>query len=397
MAKDLPVNQILIGDWIERLRGIPNSTYHAVICSPPYWGQRDYGWGGDGSCYDKKRKMDIHKRYKDAGAIEICEKCGRKRPKFGLEKTPEEHIEKLVEGFREVRRVLRDDGQVFINYGDKYATTPPGKNPGGFQGSKMKEKHDYNVAYPRERKYSNLDNGNILMLPARVALALQADGWILRDDIIWMKACSFCDTYSGSCMPESVNGWRWERCRKRTWPDADVNKTKELRRDKQQGRNFGKPIVKDCPGCEKCNPNGGYVLRKGSWRCTKAHEHIFQFVKQIPYYADMEAVKEDSECMGRESKRPQTHRTDNINLVKKDFLTNPEREYPPSRNLRNVWAINPRGYKDAHYATFPEDLVEPMIKVATSQKGVCPKCGSQWARIVDNKHVKRKRPKDRTF
>jgi len=73
------------------------------------------------------------------------------------------------------------------------------------------------------------------------------------------------------------------------------------------------------------------------------------------------------------------------------------REYNPSgRNLRNVWTINPRGYKEAHYATYPQALIEPCIKVSTSKKGVCPKCGCQWARIVDNKSIKRERPNDRT-
>jgi hypothetical protein len=156
---------------------------------------------------------------------------------------------------------------------------------------------------------------------------------------------------------------------------------------------------RDCPGCDKCNPNGGLVLRKGSWRCTKAHEHIFQFVKTNDYFSDMEAVKEDYNYDGRKD----TTLKPTEKYASRSYGQNPnschvqEQERWPGtgRNLRNVWTINPRGYKEAHYATYPESLVEPCIKVATSQKGVCPKCGSQWARIVDNKSIKRYRPNDR--
>jgi DNA modification methylase len=87
---ELPINQIICGDWIEKLGPIPDKTYHLVVTSPPYWGHRDYGVDGQ----------------------------------LGLEKTPEEHIEKLVAGFREVRRVLRDDGVLFLNYGPKYCDEP---------------------------------------------------------------------------------------------------------------------------------------------------------------------------------------------------------------------------------------------------------------------------------
>jgi len=103
-----------------------------------------------------------------------------------------------------------------------------------------------------------IDQGNLLMLPARVALALQADGWILRDDIIWMKACSFCDTYSGSCMPESVNGWRWERHRikvKAGWDKDNPHPSKGNSGKSRIENSGGKFDVQakwiNCPGCEK--------------------------------------------------------------------------------------------------------------------------------------------------
>jgi DNA modification methylase len=254
---NLPINEIICRDWIKVLKSIPDNTVHCVCTSPPYWGQRIYAWGSDGSCYDEKTKTEIHNWQIDH-ELQICERCGAKAPTFGLEKTPEEHIEKLVEGFREVRRVLRPDGVLWLNYGDKYWG---GKGQSAHGGSvKQRERFEHNQSInkqyqeigcpgwtaPGDGKHDTLGSGDLIMLPARVALALQADGWILRDAIIWAKAissfgmhvCPYCgkelyqqigqgrDLFggdiedeiinhkkSGSTMPESVNGWRWERHR----------------------------------------------------------------------------------------------------------------------------------------------------------------------------------------
>lgn len=363
------INKIICGDWITELKKLPDGIFHCCVTSPPYWGQRDYGCDGQ----------------------------------LGLEKTPEEHIEKLVEGFREVRRVLRDDGVLWLNYGDKYATSPTGNFNGGseiFAGRDMTG-HSQSGC----RTDYNIQQGNLLMLPARVALALQADGWILRDDVIWAKAISFNDKYSGSTMPESVNGTRWEQHRVKVdveetqviggkptgWRQADGTKAGIASNKKgSEDRLIAK--YKDCPSCPKCEPNGGLVLRKGSWRCTKAHEHLFQFVKTNSYFCDMEAVREDCqpETEGRYKYKfwgDNTKEGGGSGRPDNAHNTSGHKETPSGRNLRNVWTINPRGYKEAHYATYPEKLVEPCIKVSTSKKGVCPKCGAQWARVVDSKII----------
>jgi hypothetical protein len=309
---------------------------------------------------------------------------------------------------------------LWLNYGDKYWG---GK---GKSGQAWSTKHTDRDTFqkphhqisgmgetrPGDGKHDIYQAGDLLMLPARVAIALQADGWILRDDVIWAKAISFNDKYSGSTMPESVNGTRWERCR------VKVKKSKrakgiynELAYEHPQGAvsgggTDGSAEYKDCPGCEKCEPNGGLVLRRGSWRCTKAHEHIFQFVKTNDYFCDMEAVREDfaDERMGdpggggnyvKHAYKGIAGENAQSGLATGRFTKGKE-GLQSGRNLRNVWTINPRGYKEAHYATYPEKLVEPCIKVSTSKKGVCPKCGCQWARIVDSKAIKRERPNDKT-
>lgn len=364
------LNQIICGDWVEIAETLPGKSLHCIITSPPYWGQRNYGVEGQ----------------------------------LGLEKTPEEHIEKLVAGFGVLREKLRDDGVMFVNYGDKYAGG--GNNRGN--NSPLSAKQASNKGATGQvgdcYKVRGVANGNLIGLAWRLALALQADGWILRSDTIWAKAVSFCDVYSGSTMPESINGWRWEKCRVKV---SGGNRGKEKQRKgsnpiKPQQDHNGKdfqPSAKwiTCPGCAKCKPNGGYVLRKGSWRSTRAHEYLFQFVKTNNYYCDMEAVREpvseNTHGRGTKLSRP----IESAGIGHKDFTRYClEKNNPSGRNLRDVWLINPQAYPDAHYATFPEKLVEPCIKVATSQKGCCPECGAQWARVVDKEQVKRYRRADRT-
>ena len=372
-------NKIYCGDWIEVAETLPSGIAHCIITSPAYWGQRLYGWDGDGSCEEKK---EPHVWQIDE-PIQTCLNCGMMAPTLGLEKTPEEHIEKLVVGFRELRRVLRDDGVVFLNYGDKYNAGRSGGHAGGkHSGFQQVDGRYQNESGPNVK---GLKQGDLIGLAWRLALALQADGWYLRSDIIWAKALSFCDKYSGSTMPESVNGWRWERHKIKVKSGWDENQV--------HGSKIGKYVIcqkpaqwKPCPGCAKCAPDG-LILRKGSWRPTRAHEYLFQLTKTSSYFCDMEAVREahaEPERSGRhESNNPHSGRLDDINKQQAAY-TVAERNYNPSgRNLRDVFCINPQAYPDSHYATFPEKLVEPCIKVGTSEKGCCPKCGAQWARIVD--------------
>ena len=320
---------------------------------------------------------------------------------MGLEKTFEEHIEKLVVGFREMRRILRDDGILWVNYGDKYTG---GNSGGGSPDCKQRTNKGSLIEPVRVR---SMPSGNLIGLAWRLALALQADGWVLRSDVVWAKAVSFNDVYSGSTMPESVSGTRWERCRVKV---RGVQHSKMNRKSAKHDnptvaglntRKYGEDEAQwqDCPGCPKCEKTGGYVLRRGSWRSTRAHEYVFQFVKQIPYYADMEAVREDfaDERMGN----PGVSKTGGNPNRNDGGIANNGQGWTRGaetggRNIRDVWTINPQSYPDSHYATFPEKLVEPCIKVSTSQKGVCPKCGAQWARVIDSKQIKRKRPNDRT-
>ena len=205
--------KLLSGDVREVLKKLEPESVQCVVTSPPYWGLRDYGtatWeGGDINCdhtismptkwNDPKRgtkytRPEVAGRGGDASA---CHLCGAKRvdSQLGLEKTPDEFVKSMVDVFREVKRVLRKDGTVWMNLGDTYGKqVGKGFNTHEEDGSgnrvtEMQKKHgDIKVK-------TGLPSKNLVGIPWRVALALQADGWILRSDIIWHKP---------NPMPESV-------------------------------------------------------------------------------------------------------------------------------------------------------------------------------------------------
>ena len=195
-----------------------------------------------------------------------------------MEKTPEEYVANMVALFREVRRVLKADGVLWLNLGDSYAATRWSNTPGtGFQG-------EGSASNVRIIKETNLKSKDLVGIPWRVAFALQADGWYLRQDIIWHKP---------NPMPESV-------------------------RD----------------------------------RCTKSHEYIFMLTKSAKYYFDSDAIQETARSKGRTNNTTQQHyeyAMHNIFTVK------------DNRNKRSVWTVATKPYKEAHFATYPPDLILPCI------------------------------------
>lgn len=273
-------HRIIIGDCMEGMQTLPDASVHCCITSPPYWGLRDYGVEGQ----------------------------------LGLEATPDEFVAKMVEVFREVRRVLRDDGTLWLNLGSSYA------GGGGFCADSPSTEHSKSGKYgstgalvkgrPAPTGFKPKD---MVPIPWMVALALQADGWYLRQDIIWAKP---------NPMPESVTD-----------------------------------------------------------RCTKAHEYLFLLSKSARYFYDAEAVKEASECdrMRGPAEHPCPDTNGNSGLSR--------RELQPTRNRRSVWTIPTAPFSEAHFATFPPKLVEPMILAGTSEKGCCAKCGKPWERVVETRFV----------
>lgn len=219
----------------------------------------------------------------NSGGGKVCSKCGTLRCAYGAEPTAEAYVWHTLLMLRECRRVLRDDGVLWWVIGDSFSHSQPGRNRNGL--SKI-------IGTPRMLNYvreggtnhTGIDSGNLIGIPHRVMLAAQADGWIVRNDLAWVKRAP---------MPESVKGIRWERHRVKISSQKGAGKqpTNPGSLTAQKG---GTDIAEwdYCPGCDKCLPNGGYILRNGSWRHTRAHEMVLMMVKSMSYWADGEIVKE---------------------------------------------------------------------------------------------------------
>ena len=193
-------------------------------------------------------------------------------------------------------------------------------------------------------------------------------------------------------MPESVSGSRWERHRikiKGTTPNDWIDDAiKQSGID--TGRHGGNTGLKnkqakyiDCPGCPKCTPNDGLVLRMSAGRPTRSHEYIFELAKSDSYYFDSEAVKEES--ITHDPRRPYGSK----GAWEIDGRPDEQKHggelrssMSQTRNIRSVWVMTTKPFKGAHFATFPPELPERCIKAGTSEKGVCPKCGAPWVRVI---------------
>ena len=288
--------KIIHADVLDGLATLPDQSVHCVVTSPPYWGLRDYGVEGQ----------------------------------IGLEKTPEEYVTKMVEVFREVRRVLRDDGTVWLNLGDCYNTTPTGSftTSSGLHGFGTSETYTKTVLEQYTKRHRGdcpgLKQKDMVGIPWRVAFALQADGWYLRSDIIWSKP---------NPMPESVTD-----------------------------------------------------------RPTKSHEYVFLLTKKARYFYDTDAVREKySETYLNDPRHLTGSNEENIkNGYQEAKAQNPkqlhrmfDKDIGSGRNRRTVWEIATQPFPAAHFATFPEALVEPCIKAGTSGRGCCSVCGAPWVRVVE--------------
>ena len=274
--------KLYCGDAQEVLASLPDGSVQCVVTSPPYWGLRDYG--GEGQ--------------------------------LGLESTLAEYVEKMVQVFCGVRRVLREDGTLWLNLGDTYASAWPcsRRNVAG-QGSLPDGRRE---ARP-PRLGPGLKDKDLVGIPWRVAFALQADGWYLRSDIIWSKP---------NPMPESVTD-----------------------------------------------------------RPTKSHEYIFLLTRSGRYFYDASAIREAEAS----STEPRRNRQD---LRQKEGWAEAYHGQPPGglqttkatgvRNKRSVWTVATQPYPGAHFATFPEKLIEPCIKAGCSAGGTVldPFAGSGTALYV---------------
>jgi len=329
--------QILHGDCIESLKKLDEQSINTCITSPPYWGLRDYGtaeWeGGNPDCDhvanpNATKKMGNEEFNKNRPSREStktkgyyekeCPKCGaiKKDSQLGMEDTPEEFVDNLVKVFREVKRVLRDDGTVWLNLGDSYSsggrTTTTNQS---LRGDK-----DYGVTRPKPSK--GIKPKDLIGIPWRVALALQQDGWYLRQDIIWHKP---------NPMPESVQ----DRCTKAHEYIFLLSKSQKYYFDNEAIKEDS--VTTNSKG-EKGVPNGA--------------EHIGKSVAEDPMFQTRHGLK---------NMKPQL-----------------------KKNKRSVWTVTTKPFKGAHFATFPMDLIEPCVLAGCPVGGVVldPFSGSGTTGIV---------------
>jgi DNA modification methylase len=276
--------QVIKGDSLSVLRTLPESSVHCCVTSPPYWGLRDFGMAGQ----------------------------------LGLEKTPEEYVANLVEVFREVRRVLQDDGTLWLNEGDCYAHTEPGGgcvfSNGRTDGRRSNSRDNSRGREKRSTLCVGLKPKDMIGIPWMLAFGLRADGWYLRSEIIWHKP---------NPMPESVTD-----------------------------------------------------------RPTKSHEQIFLLAKSERYYYNAEAIKEAASPNTHarysvangpfipDSRTPYFPRPAGVNpkcaepgqgIKQNSSFSSAVKDVLDYRNKRSVWTVPPNPFPEAHFATFPEKLIEPCI------------------------------------
>ena len=299
--------EILQGDVRKTLRALPEKTVQTCITSPPYFGLRDYGVNGQ----------------------------------IGLEQTPAEYVEQMVQVFREVRRVLRDDGTLWLNLGDSYARTG-GTDKNITSTGKVGDTLKTLDMLPdrKQRAPSGLKDKDLIGIPWRVAFALQQDGWYLRQDIIWHKP---------NPMPESVR----DRCTKAHEYVFLLSKSEryfwdaEAMKEPAVGAN-----LHDVTGRTKQRGLADTFKRKDSKRA--------------------QAIPGQSVGTHREDRPDSTY----------DLYT---------RNRRSVWTVATRPYKGAHFATFPPALIEPCILAGAPFDGVVldPFTGSGTTAAVALQHGRR--------
>jgi len=291
--------KILHGDAYTVLKTLPDESVQCCITSPPYYLLRNYGIDG---------QIGIEPLHDCLGWAtgNNCGKC---------------YICHLRQVFSEVKRVLRRDGTLWLNIGDSYAGSGKAGNNPEYQkqhtefGKSSKHKERFG---PSVKPTGGLKNKDLMGIPWRTALALQADGWWLRSDIIWNKR---------RVMPESVTD-----------------------------------------------------------RPTKGHEYIFLLTKSAKYFYDYFAIREKAVCPagskgGKGSKKRSS--TNGVNSRPQEYAI-----YDGYRNKRTVWDVLPQGFKGYHFATFPEELIRPMILAGTSEKGRCANCGSPYVRKLEKTNDK---------
>jgi DNA modification methylase len=342
--------RVIEGDALKVAQGLPSESVQTVVTSPPYFGLRSYGtqqraWGGRQECthvwgenlparHPGQVPQSITRENTVAAAQNaptgsFCQECGAWRGDFGLEPTPELYIEHLVDIFRAVRRILRDDGTLWLNLGDTYWG---GKGQSGSGGKEYQQRRSENglsfstpeahvggkgKTKPQDGRHEIIKPKDLIGIPWMAAFALRADGWYLRSDIVWHKP---------NPMPESIED-----------------------------------------------------------RPTRAHEFIFLLTKAPRYFYDHKAIQEVA-VTSAEDKASQSFGAPGGKVASNTFAKSQSgKKWEPQmggggngfkghsgnskadgttyvmRNKRDVWSVTTRPFPEAHFATFNPELITPCV------------------------------------
>lgn len=368
--------RFLVGDVRERLRELPDESVHCVVTSPPYWGLRDYGtatWeGGDPACEhrsDTMREGRNEDRTKLAGspatnmgqlirfAHATCGKCGAKRidNQLGLEPTPQQHIERMVEIFRDVRRVLRKDGVCWINYGDSYATSVNGRSAADTKAAGNDDRTFRDK--PFGTAVGGLKAKDLCGIPFRFALAMQADGWWWRSCLPWLKR---------NAMPESIK----DRPATAVEYVFMFTRSERYAYDAEAVRRALAPAsvdrlsqdVDSQTGSARANggrkTNGNMKVVGGPRRIDKQRGHGRRHAGFNDRWDGMERTEQ--QAAGRNFR--------NTDLFF-DSLTKPHGLIAANDGEPLALDVAPKPFREAHFATFPPKLIEPLIKAGCPAGG----------------------------
>ena len=442
------------GDCRTVLAELPAESVHCVVTSPPYWGLRDYGISDQ----------------------------------LGLEPTPEQYVENMVAVFREVKRVLRSDGTVWLNLGDSYAATASARDTArNMSITQKQEARAAGLDVPRA-EFGNVKRDipfglkpkDLVGIPWRVAFALQQPyytGTIRNEaDRVWLAAmidaegCIYVhrrqaglsngqgyvrknDTHGAGLEVSNTSEAIVQRCMEITGrgsisrQDKDrrqplyrwnlrTNECRDVLREiyphlvakKQQARiaigcpasgekaeaaflaiqglHHGSGTTVDFPAPESMWEPGWYLRSDVIWskpnpmpesvtdRPTKSHEYLFLLTKSPRYFFDADAVREphaeptgsggwQSMARNGESGWHARYPKQKVDASRNDKESANAYQYGSGRNIRTVWTVATQPYPGAHFAVFPEKLIEPCILAGTSERGVCPECGAPWVRETD--------------
>lgn len=335
--------KILIGDVRERLRQLPDESVHCVVTSPPYWGLRDYGVVGQ----------------------------------LGLEPTLAEHIETMVEVLREVRRVLRKDGTLWLNYGDCYATSPNGRSAADTKAAGGDDRTF------RDKPFSTIGGvlkpGDLCMIPNRLAIALQEDGWWVKSEIIWGKP---------NAMPDSSGSSRPSTAHEKIFLLAKSGSS-EIRRARDTGEISAVPDRTEQVPMVTTGELGPRWLRMPYYysaadvKLPQAEASVQRLSQDIDGQTGSSRANAgrktngNMKAVGARTDKQRGHSRRHQGFNERWDKMEREEQTANGRFLRNfepapvaVWEIPIQGFKDAHFATFPPDLAARAIL------GGCPKGGT---------------------